>query len=58
MMTLILYDNWLEAAHQKIRVGGKMKSRMSRAQIKALLRLCVTADKVEFLSNRTLYQFK
>ena len=57
MMTLILYDDWLTKASEKISVDGKMRPRMSRTQIKELLRLCVTADKAEFLSNGTLYQF-
>ena len=57
MMTLILYDDWLTKANEKINVDGKMVPRMSRTQIKELLRLCVTADKEEFLSNGTLYQF-
>ena len=57
MMTLILYDDWLQKAQQKIEVNGKMIPRMSKTQIKELLRLCVTADKSEFLSNGTLYQF-
>jgi len=57
MMTLILYDDWLTKANEKINVDGKMVPRMSRTQIKELLRLCVTADKAEFLSNGTLYQF-
>ena len=58
MMQIILYDDWLTKAQQKISVNGKMKPRMSKTQIKELLRLCVTADKAEFLSNGTLYQFK
>ena len=57
MMTLILYNDWLEKAQQKIKVDGKMRPRMSKTQIKELLRLCVTADKAEFLSDGTLYQF-
>ena len=60
-MTIVLYDNWLTKANEKIGVeeNGKWKTRprMSRTQIRELLRLCVTADKTEFLSNGTLYQF-
>ena len=61
MMTLILYDDWLTKAKEKIEVkeNGKWKKRprMSETQIKELLKLCVTADKTEFLSNGILYQF-
>jgi len=61
MMTLILYDDWLTKANEKIKFkeDGKWKTRprMTVIQIKELLRLCVTADKAEFLSNGTLYQF-
>ena len=57
MMQIILYDDWLTKANEKIRVGTKMIPRMSKTQIKELLRLCATADKAEFLSNGTLYKF-
>ena len=61
-MQIILYDDWLTKANERIEVkeNGKWKKqpRMSKTQIKELLKLCVTADKTEFLSNGTLYQFK
>jgi hypothetical protein len=58
MMTLILYDDWLISAKKKIRVDGKMRPRMLKTQIKELLKLCVTAEKVTFLKYGTMYQFK
>jgi len=57
-MVLIMYDNWLSKASEKINVDGRMRPRMSKMQIKEILRLCTTADKVEFLSDGTLYQFR
>lgn len=58
MIQIILYDNWMETAHKKVRVNGKEKQVMGRTQIKALLRLCSTAERTEFLSIGTLYQIK
>jgi len=54
MMQLVLYDNWMEEANKK--VDGKTK--MSKMQIKEIVKLCVTADKVEFVPGGTLYQIK
>jgi hypothetical protein len=58
MIQIILYDNWLEEAQKKIRVGKKMVPKMSKMQIRELLKLCTTAYHTEFLSFGTLHQIK
>lgn len=57
-MVLIMYDNWLSKASEKISVDGKLRPRMSKTQVKEILKLCTTADETKFLSNGTLYQFR
>ena len=58
MMTITLYDRWLEGATKKIRVGGRLRPRMSKSQIKQILQLCLKADRSEFTPNGTKYYFK
>jgi hypothetical protein len=58
MMTLILYDDWLTKAQQEIEVNGKMRPRMSVAQIKSIMQLCASAEEAKFSTNGTLYLIK
>ena len=61
MMTLILYDNWMQTAREKVRVTGrdgrlKYVPRMTKVQIEEIGKLCMKACRMTRLSNGTVYQ--
>jgi len=58
MMQIILYDDWLGKAKEKVWDGKRRVQRMSNTQIKELMRLCVTAVNTEFLLDGIKYQIK
>jgi hypothetical protein len=63
MMTLILYDNWMQTAREKVRVTGKdgrlkMVPRLTKVQIKGILEICEKAYYSAILTNGILYQIK
>jgi hypothetical protein len=55
MIILILHDNWKSIAKERIKVGRKKKTRISKVMIQ---NLCKLADETIRLHIGTMYKFR